>query len=216
MVMVKMEHAEYVSHVRLSLTRTGAMRVLGNKGSVALRATIYGKRFLFIAAHFVAHKHNEQRRSYNYHAAMNDIKFVMPYGTDDESEVLRTFINASLLLLNNHACDNLNNEEEEENEGEHDINSNNNNKSTLIKGQSTWDRLLSLQSILRRNSIERECKALDEHDYVIFLGDLNSRLHELESYEIYHRLRNGEFDYLLCRDELRQGMVSGNVFDGFQ
>lgn len=114
--------------------------MLGNKGSVAMRATIYGKRFLFIAAHFVAHKHNEQKRSYNYHAAINDIKFVMPYGTDDESEVLRTFINASLLLLNNVSSDNPNNKGEGEEEGEGDdinMNINDNNKSTLIKGQST-------------------------------------------------------------------------------
>ncbi|CAG9581963.1 inositol 5-phosphatase-like protein [Leishmania major strain Friedlin] len=192
-VLIQAKHVDYVSHVRLSLTRTGALSVLGNKGSVAMRVTIYGKRFLFISAHFVAHKHNEKRRTSNYQAALKDICFDMPVWSDDESEVLQTFLSAKEVL--NHSI-------------EH----------SSVQGNSAWDRLFSFGHSAFRTSFTTaaETRVLDEHDYVFFLGDLNSRLHALPSPLIKESVERGEYDNLLCHDELRQLMVSGEAFDGFQ
>ncbi|KAK7200814.1 inositol 5-phosphatase-like protein [Novymonas esmeraldas] len=192
-VLVQAKHVDYVAHVRLSLTRTGALSVLGNKGSVAMRVTVYGKRFLFISAHFVAHKYNEKRRTGNYQAALKDIRFEMPAWCDDESEVLQTFLNARELL--NHSIDN-----------------------SSVRGTSAWDRLFSVGHSAFRASFTRatETRVLDNHDYVFFLGDLNSRLHALPGPAIKEAVKSGEYDYLLCHDELRQVMVSGEAFDGFQ
>lgn len=188
-VLVQARHADYTSHVRLSLTRTGAMRVLGNKGSVAMRATIYGKRFLFITAHFAAHKHNEHRRMFNYHAALNDLRFDMPAFTDDESEVLRTFVDANA------------------------------NTSSMIDsfvaGRSAWERLFRVFE-KPPSASDVEARVLDEHDYIFFLGDLNSRLHAVDGAEIRERVKRGELDQLLIHDEVRQGMVYGEAFDGFE
>lgn len=188
LVLVKDKHTDYITHVRLSLTRTGAMRVLGNKGSVGMRATIYGRRFLFIAAHFAAHQHNEQRRTLNYHSAVADLRFEMPANTDDESEVLRTFGAARSVSYSF--------------------------EESKVKGQATWARLFS--ALGERVSMGVENQVLDQHDYVFFLGDLNSRLHALSSGEIRQGINDRDYDYLLCHDELRQGMVSGEIFDGFQ
>ncbi|GET92218.1 hypothetical protein, conserved [Leishmania tarentolae] len=192
-VLIQAKHVHYVSHVHLSLTRTGALSVLGNKGSVAMRVTIYGKRFLFISAHFVAHKHNEKRRTSNYQAALKDIRFDMPVWSDDESEVLQTFLNAKEVLSNSI---------------EH----------PSVQGNSAWDRLFSFGHSAFRQSLTTaaETRVLDEHDYVFFLGDLNSRLHALPSALIKESVKHGEYDSLLCHDELRQLMVSGEAFDGFQ
>ncbi|CAJ1007744.1 hypothetical protein Q4I28_003057 [Leishmania naiffi] len=192
-VLVQAKHVDYVSHVRLSLTRTGALSVLGNKGSVAMRVTIYGKRFLFISAHFVAHKYNEKRRRRNYQAALKDIRFDMPVWSDDESEVLQTFLNAKEVL--NNSIDN-----------------------SSVRGNSAWDRLFNFGHSAFRSSLTTaaETRVLDDHDYVFFLGDLNSRLHGLSGPLIKESVRRGEYDSLLCHDELRQLMVSGEAFDGFQ
>lgn len=192
-VLVQVKHVDFVSHVRLSLTRTGALSVLGNKGSVAMRASIYGKRFLFISAHFVAHAHNEQRRTQNYQAALNDLRFNLPAWMDDESEVLWTFANASPQL----------------HRSLHD---------SSVIGSSTWDRLLSFRPSTFRApfSTDKETRVLDQHDYVFFIGDLNSRLHALQSSEIRTSVERREYDFLLCHDELRQLMVSGEAFDAFQ
>lgn len=192
-VLVQAKHVDYVSHVRLSLTRTGALSVLGNKGSVAMRATIYGKRFLFISAHFVAHSYNEKKRTSNYQAALKDIRFDMPAWCDDESEVLQTFMNAA--QASEHAVSNFS-----------------------ITGNSAWDRLFRFRNTAFQGSFSSaaEVRVLDEHDYVFFLGDLNSRLHALPGPEIHASVVEGEYDYLLCHDELRQLMVSGEAFDGFQ
>ncbi|KAG5493900.1 hypothetical protein JKF63_01732 [Porcisia hertigi] len=192
-VLVQARHVDYVSHVRLSLTRTGALSVLGNKGSVAMRATIYGKRFLFISAHFVAHKHNERRRMSNYQAALKDIRFDMPAWSDDESEVLQTFLNAKELLGSSV-------------------------ESLSVRGNRACERLLRFghTAFHRSFTTDAEIRVLDDHDYVFFLGDLNSRLHALPSPFIREAVRRGEYDHLLCHDELRQLMVSGEAFDGFK
>lgn len=200
-VLVQARHSDYISHVRLSLTRTGAMRVLGNKGSVAMRATIYGKRFLFITAHFAAHKHNERLRMANYHAALNDLRFDMPAFTDDESEVVRTFASAAAAVAAAAAVTTASSLAE-----------------SFVTGRSAWDRLFRV--FARPPTATRmdaaEARVLDEHDYIFFLGDLNSRLHALGSAEIRDRVSAAAFDDLLIHDELRQGMVYGDVFDGFE
>ncbi|ESS67675.1 hypothetical protein TCDM_03555 [Trypanosoma cruzi Dm28c] len=187
-VVARVEHINYVANVRVSLTRTGAMRgVWGNKGSVGIRATIYGKRFLFIAAHFVAHKHNERTRTLNYHASLKDLMFEMPVGVDSELDVLETFSTASR---------------------------DSNMEDGIIEKRS---RLTPFFRNLRRTPpalLEKE--VLDKYDYVFFLGDLNSRLHGLKGTDIRRLVRNKEYDRLICHDEIRQGMISGDTFDGFQ
>ncbi|KAF8276864.1 hypothetical protein TcBrA4_0122470 [Trypanosoma cruzi] len=187
-VVARVEHINYVANVRVSLTRTGAMRgVWGNKGSVGIRATIYGKRFLFIAAHFVAHKHNERTRTLNYHASLKDLMFEMPVGVDSELDVLETFSTAAR---------------------------DSNMEDGIIEKRS---RLTPFFRNLRRTPpalLEKE--VLDKYDYVFFLGDLNSRLHGLKGTDIRRLVRNKEYDRLICHDEIRQGMISGDTFDGFQ
>lgn len=192
-VLVQAKHVDYVSHVRLSLTRTGALSVLGNKGSVAMRVTIYGKRFLIVSAHFVAHKYNEKRRTSNYQAALKDIRFDMPVWSDDESEVLQTFMSAK--EVQNTSIDN-----------------------SSVQGNSAWERLFRFGHSAFRPSFTTaaEKRVLDDHDYVFFIGDLNSRLHALPGPSIKESATRGEYDYLLCHDEVRQLMVSGEAFDGFQ
>ncbi|KPA82188.1 inositol 5-phosphatase-like protein [Leptomonas pyrrhocoris] len=192
-VLVQAKHVDYVSHVRLSLTRTGALSMLGNKGSVAMRATIYGKRFLFISAHFVAHTYNEKKRTGNYQSALKDIRFNMPAWSDDESEVLQTFMNAA--KASDQTMEN----------------------SSMIDS-SSWDPLFRFRNTAFPPSFSTaaETRVLDDHDYVFFFGDLNSRLHALPGLEIRESVENVEYDYLLCHDELRQVMVSGEAFDGFQ
>ncbi|KEG10149.1 inositol 5-phosphatase-like protein [Trypanosoma grayi] len=187
-VVVRVEHAKYVTGIRASLTRTGAMRgVWGNKGSVGLRATIYGKRFLLIAAHFVPHKHNESTRSFNYRASLCHLRFEGPADADDEIDVLRTFDAAAETPDMAYS---------------------------VIERRSTWERLY--RPFRRTTSGASERRVLDRHDYVFFLGDLNSRLHGVKRSDILRLVRRGAYDPLICHDELRQGMVSGDTFDGFQ
>jgi hypothetical protein len=88
MLIARVEHCPYVKNLRMSLSRTGAMAVVGNKGAIGLRATIYGKRFLFICAHFAAHKGNVLRRNGNFQDALTQLKFDLTEFYDDEmSEV---------------------------------------------------------------------------------------------------------------------------------
>ncbi|RNF08946.1 inositol 5-phosphatase-like protein [Trypanosoma rangeli] len=186
-VAVRCKHINYVSNVRASLTRTGAMKgVWGNKGSLGIRATIYGKRFLFIAAHFVAHKHNERARTLNYHASLKELCFQLPADVDDEMDVFQTFSAASDFSMGQDS----------------------------VESRSRLSPLLRKLRLSSSTLLERE--VLDKYDYVLFLGDLNSRLHGVKGNDIRRLVRKGEFDRLICYDEIRQGMISGDTFDGFQ
>eukprot|EP00796_Vickermania_ingenoplastis_P007228 gene7229-5080_t len=188
-VMVQKKHRPFISHTRVSLTRCGVMRVLGNKGAVAIRVTIYGRRFLLIAAHFAAHKYNEERRARDYHATVADLKFELPGFIDDELDVLETFLAATPM-------DAQGTDKEQ----------------TMKRGPV--DRVRKLFS--RRMPPHMEHQILDQHDYVFFLGDLNSRLHGVELNSSLEMIQRCQFDELLIHDELRQAMVCGEGFDGFE
>lgn len=70
--------ASEISHVRRAVTRVGPMQLIGNKGGVGLRATICGKQFLFIAAHFVPHTGNASKRNNNFHRIISLLELEVP------------------------------------------------------------------------------------------------------------------------------------------
>lgn len=276
---VREEHVPFISHVRHSVTRTGALKLMGNKGSIALRASIYGKRFLFFSSHFYAHQRNEVKRMKNYHAALENVQFSLPYFVDDFCDTIYTFGRAALIKKKKKKRQ----EEtlDDDNTGNSSAQSIENtsfsvaylaqaagseipspvspvapmgmSESTRSKAEQTDEgaigagqatannvsRVVDAWRYFLRNGFEqpisfkRESEVLNFHDYVFFLGDLNSRLHYAESQQpgqgpvsiralvSSHSKRGTEemcrvYDYLMCYDELRQGMVSGEVFDGFQ
>jgi hypothetical protein len=82
---VQRRHSTHVTNVTKAVVRTGfALSTLGNKGTAGIRATIYGKRFLFIAAHFAAHAHNVKKRNDNFANSLANLALDVPDDADDE------------------------------------------------------------------------------------------------------------------------------------
>lgn len=229
-VIVRSTHEPFVHHVKTSLSRTGAVGgMMGNKGSIGLRMTMYGKRFLFICAHFHPHLKNEKTRMKNYHNALSELKFKLPIDADDEFDIVQFFddvyrnldlpINKKQLVG---AA--LSPSVQRENRTE---------------GQSTWSRFFALRSSNDEATL-KEWHVLESHDYVFFFGDLNYRLHGISGSEVrsllehktvmspggtksssknlsVHDDREGYYDHIIeDHDELKLGMQSRKLFAGFQ
>ncbi|KAH8607442.1 hypothetical protein ERJ75_001418400 [Trypanosoma vivax] len=186
-VIAQDEHTKYVTNVDVSFTRTGAMGGLwGNKGSVGVRATIYSKRFLFIAAHFVPHKGNEKKRKYNYLDALFDLYVRIPGRLHDEIDVLEMFGIPVPRPDTAH--------------------------SPMWK-RYMWARIFWRYGFASK---QLERRILDRYDYVFFFGDLNFRLHGVKREEIFRYLEAEDYETLIRYDELRREMMNGSTFGGFQ
>eukprot|EP01012_Entosiphon_sulcatum_P055602 TRINITY_DN7780_c0_g1_i1.p1 TRINITY_DN7780_c0_g1~~TRINITY_DN7780_c0_g1_i1.p1 ORF type:complete len:513 (-),score=85.70 TRINITY_DN7780_c0_g1_i1:79-1584(-) len=86
LVFLARAHKPHLRHVRHCKIRFGAMggRV-GNKGAIAVRFSLYCRRWCLIAAHFAARKERWQQRNENYHQVCSDINFQhLPPEADDE------------------------------------------------------------------------------------------------------------------------------------
>eukprot|EP00906_Rhabdomonas_costata_P033965 RCo047816 len=83
-VYVKKAHLSDLGHVAVDISRTGSsMGVVGNKGGIGCRFSLYGKRFLFIGVHFPAHAEFVDRRNAVYHEMLASMRFRLPVQCDD-------------------------------------------------------------------------------------------------------------------------------------
>lgn len=236
-VVVRSHHEPFVAHVRTSLARTGAMSgVMGNKGSIALRMTLYGKRFLFVCAHFHPHLNNAATRMKNYHSALSEMKFELSRDADDEFDVVRSY-------------DEVFQRAAQRRQGARGVGGGGDGpgsattRRSRTQGQSAWSRFFSMRS-RRDDAVLKELKVLESHDYVFFFGDLNYRLHGLKGDDIRLKLpeeantKGGgaassaspsssvhlwEQEYqstvdnmIRDHDELSMGMRSQKIFNGFE
>eukprot|EP01065_Artemidia_motanka_P013662 TRINITY_DN1763_c3_g2_i1.p1 TRINITY_DN1763_c3_g2~~TRINITY_DN1763_c3_g2_i1.p1 ORF type:complete len:971 (+),score=315.73 TRINITY_DN1763_c3_g2_i1:28-2913(+) len=72
LVFVKEEHAHRVANKRVKVVRVGRAGC-SNKGAIALRITVYGRRFLFINTHLDAHTDAVHRRNKHYERILADL-----------------------------------------------------------------------------------------------------------------------------------------------
>eukprot|EP00658_Telonema_sp_P-2_P081727 TRINITY_DN8462_c0_g1_i8.p1 TRINITY_DN8462_c0_g1~~TRINITY_DN8462_c0_g1_i8.p1 ORF type:complete len:713 (-),score=109.43 TRINITY_DN8462_c0_g1_i8:282-2420(-) len=78
-----------LTNIQSAVSRTGAIKgVMGNKGTVGLRFSLYGKRILLLCAHFDASAKNKEKRNLNYKDAMTAIQFPIDMDQDDEIDTV--------------------------------------------------------------------------------------------------------------------------------
>ena len=91
LVLVRHDHYAHINHLNTSLSRTGVRGMVGNKGAIGARFSLYGKRFLFLGAHFDASVSSKERRNANYKDAMTAMRFPTLPAQDDELDRLLQF-----------------------------------------------------------------------------------------------------------------------------
>lgn len=188
-VIIKVHHEPFVNHICTSLSRTGAVGgVMGNKGSIGLRMTMYGKRFLFVCAHFHPHLKNEATRIKNYHNALAELKFRLPVDADDAFDVVQLYDEAFQRLA---AASSKKSPPQNRGDDEDDHDRDGYSRRSIAvyrqrertEGQSTWSRLFSRRAG-KDDAVVKEFRVLESHDYIFFFGDLNYRLHGAASESI--------------------------------
>jgi hypothetical protein len=84
LVYVQKKHEAHVVHKALSRSTAGSvLAVVGNKGGIASRFTLYGKRYCIIGCHLPAHTDAVDKRNEAYHAMLRDFRFKLPVHADD-------------------------------------------------------------------------------------------------------------------------------------
>ncbi|KAI5717098.1 hypothetical protein M8J77_000120 [Diaphorina citri] len=81
-------------------------------------------------------------------------------------------------------------------------------------------RINDYNTVIREQSftVDKESTRILYHDYIFWIGDLNFRLNNPETYTqdiITDRIRDGQFNDLLEQDQLRAVMQSGEAFSEF-
>eukprot|EP00668_Euglena_longa_P002251 GGOE01002598.1.p1 GENE.GGOE01002598.1~~GGOE01002598.1.p1 ORF type:complete len:579 (+),score=176.32 GGOE01002598.1:53-1789(+) len=84
LVFVQEVHTGHVTHKVLSKSTAGSvLGVVGNKGGIACRFSLYGKRFLFVGCHLPAHAEAVEKRNEAYNAMLADFRFKLVANADD-------------------------------------------------------------------------------------------------------------------------------------
>mmetsp|Transcript_60054 Transcript_60054/g.107139 ORF Transcript_60054/g.107139 Transcript_60054/m.107139 type:complete len:696 (-) Transcript_60054:1781-3868(-) len=84
LIFVKDVHRPHVTNkVVDKSTAGGALSMVGNKGGIAVRFTVAGKRLCFIACHLPAHAGGLEKRHQAYHEMLSEFKFRLLVQADD-------------------------------------------------------------------------------------------------------------------------------------
>lgn len=75
LVAVHTKHLPYVREIRPGYCKTALLGLLGTKGAVSLRFTLYGQSFCFINSHFSAHADYEEQRNLEYGSISQHLLF---------------------------------------------------------------------------------------------------------------------------------------------
>lgn len=65
-VLLRTDLLPFVNSIQAGTVSTGILNVLGNKGAVQVKLTIYGRPFLFVCAHMAAHAEQVARRNQEF------------------------------------------------------------------------------------------------------------------------------------------------------
>ena len=209
-VFVKQAHRDWVSEVKGDTAGVGLMGVMGNKGGAAVRFQFRDSSFCFICAHLAAHRGNVAGRNSDFANILDKIVF------KDE-------------VVANTGGDGARGSDLGGGAGR--TSSGAGPGAGAGAGDGRGEGKDELDGILRNSrsgigdAAGRDAgghggdgglySALD-HDFVIWLGDLNYRIQEGVSLEsCYDAIDRGDLRFLQEHDQLNQERAAKRVFHGF-
>lgn len=190
-----------ISKVQVSTLSRGVGNILGNKGAVYARMDILDTSVCFVNAHFAAHREQVQKRNEDFHAIFTTNVFPDYLSTNIDLVTSSTTKYGQMVQLNSRIAE-------------------------LKKSIATYD-VVRNGSLSRSNSCNRAPGAktgttelprhcADDHDIVLWFGDLNYRIVTgLETSIVYDMIESKRSIYLAPYDQLNQERESGRVFNHF-
>jgi hypothetical protein len=225
-----------ISKVQASSFARGVGGVLGNKGAVYVRMDILDTSLCFVNAHFAAHREQVQKRNEDFHAILSHKCFPDYLATNVEQLFSTTTKSPQVVQLQQNISDMrkkiatfeaARHGSHHHNHNHHDkthsstssqssastyplapsssVNGNNNTTNSTNGGLSKYDS----SALLPRHSA-------DDHDVVIWLGDLNYRIVTgIDTSVVYDMIESKRSIYLAPYDQLNQERDKGAVFAHF-
>ncbi|BFZ24676.1 hypothetical protein BsWGS_27714 [Bradybaena similaris] len=74
-IYIQMKHVKHISYIDSDSVPTGIMGILGNKGGVSVRFTLYSTSLCFVNSHLAAHQDEFERRNSDYRDIMGRTRF---------------------------------------------------------------------------------------------------------------------------------------------
>jgi hypothetical protein len=224
-----------ISKVQASSFARGVGGVLGNKGAVYVRMDILDTSLCFVNAHFAAHREQVQKRNEDFHAILSHKCFPDYLATNVEQLFSTSTKSPQVVQLQQNITDMRKKiatfeaaaRRDHHSHSHHDkalsssasqssastqpftasssVNGSNNSNSSSSGGGSKYDS----GALLPRHSA-------DDHDVVIWLGDLNYRIVTgIDTSVVYDMIESKRSIYLAPYDQLNQERDKGAVFAHF-
>lgn len=187
-----------ISKVQVATLSRGVGNILGNKGAVYARMDILDTSICFVNAHFAAHREHVQKRNEDFHAIFT--AHVFPdYLSTNEVITSSTTKYGQLVQLNSRINE-------------------------LKKTIATYD-VVKNGTLSKHNSCNKATGAkiaelprhcADDHDIVLWFGDLNYRIVTgMDIGIVYDMIESKRSIYLAPYDQLNQERENGRVFNHF-
>lgn len=188
-------HVKLLKNIQVGCVPRGVGNVLGNKGGICARFDIQDTSICVVSAHFSAHRENVTKRNEDYlaivtHPLFKDVLVGDP--SLDKANFTRYSIDEELSTLKKDVC--------------------------TIKNRLSQSFPFAYQKP-RAVSEEISLQATfspDDHDIVIWCGDLNYRIVEdVEMSSVYEMIDSNALHELALFDQLIQEKECGAVFEDF-
>ena len=180
----------------------GLFGTAGNKGACAVHLKIFDTKVAFLSAHLAAHKNNVQGRNQDHLKIIENLEFNRN-GDDDNDDH-----NDS--QQHNNDGDHENQPNSGGNDNNHD-NSGSNNSGNNNNNGNNGNNEYQFSALYggERLSIR------EHHDMIFWIGDLNYRLNFDNLEHVYKKVDDGDWKYLLSKDQLIEERQSGRSFKEF-
>lgn len=189
---------QFISKVQTGSFARGIGGVLGNKGAVLIRFDLADTSVCFVNAHFAAHRENVSKRNEDFHSILMHNTFQDYLKSVENPLHIATTCSPQVAYLEQQLRE-------------------------LKKKKSVYEgEILTADTKKAHSSITTASESCfkdlspDDHDIIIWAGDLNYRIVTgIDTLQVYDVIRQGRALLLAPYDQLNQERENGNVFQAF-
>lgn len=225
-----------IRNVQVQKLARGVGGVLGNKGAVYLRLDLMDSSLCFISAHFAAHREKVKKRNEDYHAILttsvfhdlDEVSSIAPHWTVVEQQKVGK-VRAEVDRVKRRMANALQNYQFAPRAGLNPtqsfystqsgmLNSSSYDMTNVANGEKGRDRSYSTTDRTNVSTSGTKAKmfSANDHDIVIFVGDLNYRIvASVDIMDVYEMIHGHELLRLASYDQLCQERERNRVFNGF-
>lgn len=192
----------HIKDVRTSSLGVGIMGMMGNKGGVSVRMSVYDTTICFVCAHLAAHRENVQGRNSDFKNIYDKTVFAAAEAQPgDDTNDISSAATATAIATASSATSSFSNA------GASFI------TSGAVGGDSESSIIMPKRAATQFINMDLR---LQDHDIIFWFGDLNYRIDDsLTTEQVFHLIETRQFEDLRLKDQLNIEHKRGAVFQNF-